>query len=30
LGPSGLYNALVTSINTLQAIFIQYNVGGAQ
>jgi hypothetical protein len=30
LGPSGLYNALVASINTLQAIFIQYNVGGAQ
>lgn len=28
LGPSGLYNALVTSVNTLQAIAAQYNVSG--
>lgn len=26
LGPSGLYNALSTSLNTLEAIFSQYNV----
>jgi hypothetical protein len=29
LGPSGLYNALVTSINTLQAVATQYNIAGA-
>lgn len=28
LGPSGLYNALVTSISTLQAIVSEYNVAG--
>lgn len=28
LGPSGLYNALVTSINTLQAVAAQYNISG--
>jgi hypothetical protein len=28
LGPSGLYNALVTSINTLQAVAAQYNITG--
>jgi hypothetical protein len=30
LGPSGLYDALQTSINTLQAVFAQYNVGAGQ
>ncbi len=28
LGPSGLYNALVTAINTLQAVSAQYNIAG--
>lgn len=28
LGPSGLYNALVTSINTLQAVAQTYNIAG--
>lgn len=28
LGPSGLYNALVTSINTLQQIATTYNIAG--
>lgn len=27
LGPSGLYNALVTSINTVQAVINQYQIG---
>lgn len=27
LGPSGLYNALVTATNTLQSIQTQYNIG---
>lgn len=30
LGPSGLYDALQTSINTLQSVFAQYNVGAGQ
>lgn len=30
LGPSGLYNALVTSINTLQGVYAIYNVGAAK
>jgi hypothetical protein len=29
LGPSGLYNALVTAINTLQGVATQYNIAGA-
>lgn len=28
LGPSGLYNALVTSLNTLQGVASQYNIAG--
>jgi hypothetical protein len=30
LGPSGLYNALVASINTLQGVYTTYNVGATQ
>lgn len=28
LGPSGLYNALVAAINTLQGVATQYNIAG--
>lgn len=28
LGPSGLYNALVTAVNTLQGVASQYNIAG--
>lgn len=28
LGPSGLYNALVTAINTLQGVAVQYGIAG--
>ena len=30
LGPTGLYNALNASIDTLKAVFEQYNVGATQ
>lgn len=30
LGPSGLYNALVSSINTLQGVAAQYNIGAVK
>ena len=30
LGPSGLYNALIASVNTLQTIFTTYNVGAVR
>lgn len=30
LGDKGLYDALITSINVLQVVMDQYNVGGAQ
>lgn len=30
LGPAGLYNALVTATNTLQAVENQYNIGAAK
>lgn len=30
LGPSGLYNALTSSINTLQGVIATYNVGAAK
>jgi hypothetical protein len=30
LGPSGLYNALVASINTLQSVYATYNIGATQ
>jgi hypothetical protein len=30
LGPTGLYDALQSSINTLQSAFAQYNIGAGQ